>query len=85
LIYGELSGIISPVCASGGPMKKKKKSLFSIIYIGVTVLVIAGILIFGTSLKDIGDALKNLISGGRSRVSARCCFIGFLTPGCFMT
>lgn len=38
---------------------KKKKSLFSIIYIGLTIVVIAAILIFGTSLKDIGDALKN--------------------------
>jgi uncharacterized protein (TIRG00374 family) len=38
---------------------KKKRSLFSIIYIGVTVLVIAGILIFGTNFSDIGEALKN--------------------------
>lgn len=38
---------------------KKKRSLFSIIYISLTIIVIAAILIFGTSLKDIGDALKN--------------------------
>lgn len=38
----------------------KKKSLFSFIYIGVTILVIVLIMVFGeTSIEDIGDALKS--------------------------
>lgn len=38
----------------------KKKSLFSFIYMGLTIIVIALIMIFGeTSIKDIGNALKN--------------------------
>lgn len=38
----------------------KKKSVFSFIYMGITVIVIALILIFGeTSIEDIGNALKN--------------------------
>ncbi len=38
---------------------KKKRSLFSIIYISLTIIVIAAILIFGTNIEDIGEALKN--------------------------
>lgn len=39
---------------------KKKKSWFSFIYMGLTIVVIALILIFGgTNLEDIGNALKN--------------------------
>jgi uncharacterized protein (TIRG00374 family) len=58
LLYGETFGIIFLSIYSGGPMKKKR-SLFSIIYISLTIIVIAAILIFGTNLKDIGDALQN--------------------------
>lgn len=37
----------------------KKKSLFSFVYIGVTILVIILIMVFGeTSIEDIGNALK---------------------------
>ena len=40
-------------------MNKKKSRLFSMIYMGLTVVVIILILIFGTDLNQIGEALKN--------------------------
>lgn len=40
-------------------MNKKKSRLFSLIYMGLTIVVIILILIFGTDLDEIGDALKN--------------------------
>lgn len=40
-------------------MKKKKRHLFSIIYIGVTIIVLGCILIFGPSLDSMWRALEN--------------------------
>ncbi len=40
-------------------MNKKRSRLFSMVYMGLTVVVIILILIFGTDLDEIGDALKN--------------------------
>ncbi len=40
-------------------MNKKRSRLFSIIYMGLTVVVIILIVLFGTDLDEIGEALQN--------------------------
>ncbi len=40
-------------------MNKKKSHIFSFVYMGLTIIAIILILLFGTDLDEIGDALKN--------------------------